>query len=581
MLETENKNIFNYAKNFFKNYYSLVIILLFFVLCTVYLGIFKDNIFVPVYDTLDDFLIKYKLLYDNNLFWDMNGVVPLLQGIDRKCFFSSLKLISCLFMIMPNFWAFITLIYLKIIFSICGFFFLGKLTDKDFNSHINEFLFVGFLYGLTTPFMGEAISVATLPLLTCLLILFYRKPDWKLCLLFLIYPFFSSLIFFAPFIFLNIFIFLLIDKIKTGKFKFYMLLPVVFMGIGYIITEYNLIWFFLTAEDTIRSEFIIRHDFNFVGRILKGFIIGDLNSGHAQRLVFPVCLLYFIYLNFTLLKNKNFKNFLNIYNVIFIILLINSFFYSLYFSTVYQHIVGSIPLIGGFKISRTMHINLFLWYVEFLIVVINLPKTKFGIYAKKIILFLAFFVLVFCAKLLEFNIYRENIDFIKNKIMGISDLKLSYNQFYSPDLFEKIKKDINYNKEWSVAFGFEPAILEYNQIWTLDGYLSYYPLKYKRQFENLIGNELKINKKYKKEFDEYGAHAYIISNAFKNNYGKIDIYLSQAQLNINKQVFKDMNGVYVFSRVEITNFKDLDLTLIDIYTDKTSPYVIYVYKIVT
>lgn len=568
-------------KKIFKHYYSLVIILLFFIVCTIYLGIFKDNIFVPVYDTLDDFLIKYKMLSDNKLFWDMNSVVPFLHGIDRKCFFPSLKLISCLFMIMPNFWAYITLIYLKIIFSVCGFFFLGKLTDKDFNLHINEFLLVGFLYGLTTPFMGEAISFATLPFLTCLLILYYRKPDWKLCLLFLIYPFFSSLIFFAPFIFFNIIVYLFIDKIISGKFKFYMLIPVVFMGIGYIITEYNLIWFFLTAEDTIRSEFVIRHDFNFVGRILKGFIIGDLNSGHAQRLVFPVCLLYFISSNFMLLKNKNFKQFINIYNIIFIILLINSFFYSLYFSTVYQHIVEGIPFVGGFKISRTMYINLFLWYVEFLIVVINLPKTKMGIYTKRIILFLAFFVLIFCAKPLEFNIYRENIDFIKNKIMGITDLKPSYNQFYSPDLFEKIKKDINYNNEYSVAFGFEPAVLEYNQIWTIDGYLSYYPLKYKRQFRKLIEDELKVNKKWEKEFDEYGAHAYIFSKAIKKNYGKINIYSSQAQLNINKQVFKEMNGVYVFSRVEITNSKNLDLTLIGIYADKTSPYTVYVYKIIS
>ena len=73
-------------------------------------------------------------------------------------------------------------------------------------------------------------------------------------------------------------------------------------------------------------------------------------------------------------------------------------------------------------------------------------------------------------------------------LKGKESNDLSYGEFYSEELFAKAKEDIGYNGEWSAAYGFHPAILEYNGISTLDGYLGFYSQDYKDRFRKVIWN---------------------------------------------------------------------------------------------
>ena len=54
--------------------------------------------------------------------------------------------------------------------------------------------------------------------------------------------------------------------------------------------------------------------------------------------------------------------------------------------------------------------------------------------------------------------------------------------------------------------------------------------------------------------------------------------IDEADMLIDPEVFKEMGGEYVFSRVLVKNSEDLDLTEIGVYTDDESPYTIYVYR---
>ena len=58
--------------------------------------------------------------------------------------------------------------------------------------------------------------------------------------------------------------------------------------------------------------------------------------------------------------------------------------------------------------------------------------------------------------------------------------EFTYGQFYAQELFEEIKADIGYQGEWSAAYGLHPAVLEYNGIATLDGYLGFIPSSIRR-----------------------------------------------------------------------------------------------------
>lgn len=55
---------------------------------------------------------------------------------------------------------------------------------------------------------------------------------------------------------------------------------------------------------------------------------------------------------------------------------------------------------------------------------------------------------------------------------SINKGEITYAEFFDTSLFEEIKKDIGYNGEKVVAFGFHPSVLIYNGFTTIDGYSS-------------------------------------------------------------------------------------------------------------
>ena len=56
--------------------------------------------------------------------------------------------------------------------------------------------------------------------------------------------------------------------------------------------------------------------------------------------------------------------------------------------------------------------------------------------------------------------------------------------------------------------------------------------------------------------------------------------LTQTELYMDMDVFKEMNGKYIFSRVQITNSAELGISLINtVHTDEYSPYTVYVYSV--
>lgn len=59
-----------------------------------------------------------------------------------------------------------------------------------------------------------------------------------------------------------------------------------------------------------------------------------------------------------------------------------------------------------------------------------------------------------------------------------------------------------------------------------------------------------------------------------------DLGVSSAELKIDKNVFKELEGRYILSRVIITNADALDLILRGIYSNDDSPYTIYTYEMI-
>ena len=191
-------------------------------------------------------------------------------------------------------------------------------------------------------------------------------------------------------------------------------------------------------------------------------------------IILPVTLIALVIVNVRYIRGKKKDMILkDPLNIIFIMILINSLIYGLYFyKPVYGLVEKLIPQLEGFNFGRTSFLNPCLWYLELLIICIKLyrfNKLKSVRWAN-IAACAALLVTMFMPQMYNdfyYTAYNQAYRLIKHKDTSY----LNYNEFYSKELFEEIKKDLDYKGEWSAAFGFHPGILDYNGFSTLDGYL--------------------------------------------------------------------------------------------------------------
>ena len=586
-----------------KKNWSYSIICFFVLIVVIYVGTSKDNIIIPVHDNLDFNIAWFKILKENDLFWKLNVEIPFLGGINRDYLWcSDLKLYTWLYMLLPVFYAYIAGLILKIVISVFGSIWLGRiLTGEKYEEYEHIIVLCGFLYGIIPNYPTSALSFASLPVCLSLLILIYRTNNKKYLLCLFLFPILSDFVFFGPFICGYTLLFFFGEWIYTRKPKWQMLMAVMALSAGYFITEYRLFMVMLfSGEPSIRVAWGVPNASFAVIRqeIWKGFSLGHYHSGDVHNeLIYQVCCFYFIFLNIYYLLAKKFKNcFSDIFNWLFFLIIVNSVMYGLDLYGPFRVFIAKVvsPL-KGFSFARALWSNGFLWYFCFAVVLCrfsealkvdwrikqyflhieaNLPVKQIGY----IFIGAAFWVI--CRDNSVYNHLSQNIRYQKWRISHPNEIsqQLTYREFYSENLFEKIKKEIGYNKEYSVAFGMFPSILEYNNIATLDGYLSIYSQHYKEQFRKLIAPELRDDVNNRRYFDGWGARAYIFSKEvtyqpvrkFKKN---------EANLFIDMNVFIEMGGRYIFSRVKVKNAEELGLALRGVFTDNASPYEIYVYDV--
>ncbi len=89
----------------------------------------------------------------------------------------------------------------------------------------------------------------------------------------------------------------------------------------------------------------------------------------------------------------------------------------------------------------------------------------------------------------------------------------SYRAFYATNQFDAIKREIDRpTSTYRVAsLGFHPAIAQYNGLQTIDGYVNFYPLSYKRQFRRIIEGELNKSPTLRRYYDTWGNRVYVFS----------------------------------------------------------------------
>lgn len=547
-----------------------------------YTTIFRNQVYIPMHDCLDNNIAQYKLLHDTHSFFSQNAILPFLGGINRDYLPSELKVYSWAYIFFEPYVALVLYYILRVIISVVGSIFLGKrLLGREFKKYENIILLCALLYSQlpVSPIWDIAFSIY--PLL-CATIHKILRENWKrgYILTFFI-PFFSELAHFGIFVLGYILIFWVYCLIRRKK-KFYCLLIIMAtMSFGYIISEYRMFRLKLFSDEISLREVsyvntLLTEGLNaLINNFRIAFVDGQYHSATMHSyVVLPLCQVVFPYVVIRTIIGRKAEKFDNYVIVCMGLISLNSMFYALSYNLKFANFIERhIILLKGIDLDRIIRLNAFLWYFLFAVIVIYMAMKNQRIISYILIVAVGYSIV---NNPTIYDTLRVNIVSFKSRYIYHTTPAMSYDEVYSVKLFDKIKESIGYDGEWSIAFGIHPAILTYNGISTLDGYHSWYSQDYKEKFRQIIAPELEIDQHNREYFDNWGGRAYIFSNEATFEPVRT-MNVSEAPMLIDPSAFERMGGKWVFSRIPITNSTELNMNLIGTYTEPSSLYEIYVY----
>ena len=478
----------------------------------------------------------------------------------------------------------------------------------------------GFAYGILNVFPAFGIPFASIPLVIYLFIRTEKTGKWYYYLMLFCYPFISYFSYFGLFICAYALVGLIWVWVAKKKFSLRMFIGLICNALGYVVFEYRLFSMMLfDSTVTIRTT-MVPSDLTaaqVLSEIKDVFLHSIFHAADDHTMfILPICTAYFIFLNIRYIVKKNWKGiFHDIYNLAALIIVFDCVIYGLQDCLEFSTLVGKIlPPLEGWQFNRTIFFNPFLWYASFFIILkrfydrsgmkcddknnanrqdkaacqngIDIEDAE-DVMEKRngclqitanIMAVIAVFVILLTPD--KYNdLYRTARNMIVKARGGTVD-EMNYREFYATDLYDEIKADIGYNNDWAAAYGFHPAQLEYNGIQTLDGYLGFYPQSYKEEFRKVIAPALDRVEASRIYYDDWGARCYlyggtdisIVSNSKSFDLTDHDIY-------IDTDAFRDMGGKYIFSRYELSNAADSGISLVKKYSADDVPYDIWLYSV--
>ena len=554
---------------------------------------FTDNPILQSNDNLDGTnLVLLHVLKLYGAVFSFDAAIPMLHGLSRLFFPAEFKVWGFLFAFCDDFLlAYRINLLLKIGVGYGSMLLFLTMFAREEDDHPALRHMVAACFAVLPCQPENALSFASLPLIFCLFRALYLHtgPGWTasgaavperrrstsfllpgLLAGALCYPLLSDCSRFGLYILSVLTAFFLYDAVVRKRFHFPFAAGIVLLGLGYVLTEYRLFHTFLWLRpETIREEF--KHgsfsyfDFRYT---LKETVELLLNGQYhfaatAHKYIVLPALAVFV------LLTKGLKGpghvWARRFFAAFAAIIVIKWLY-LYF------VVELLDVhIRIFRIIQLDRVYIFLPIILYSLFYMALS----GLAGR-----LGRGVAALCATaqavciIMTPAIYNDALRNIRYDVHHATEY--GCREYFSEELFTKIKENVRYAGEWSVAVGISPSVLAFNGIHTLDGYHAYYPLAYKYAFRSIIAPELAADPAIREYFDYWGCRAYIFNEA-ANAPGKTSPPDSIV-LRIDPEAFARLGGRYVFSRAGISNSEELGLALAGKFSDASSPYVIYLYK---
>ncbi|MBR1669343.1 MAG: hypothetical protein IJ695_01465 [Butyrivibrio sp.] len=577
--------------NLKKNWYMYLTGTLLLLQAAVFL-VFRGESYLQIHDNLDLFMGHYEMLKKNHL-WFAHGVnAPILHGVSRDLFGSEFNLYNLFYILLPGVWAYLAGYAAKIAIGIFSFILLAKDIYKERYNQLKPVIVIcAVCFGLIPVFPTYGIAFTSVPLVIYILRQIYfagctaKALPWFAALF--CYPLLSYFSYHGFFILCYMVCAVVILWIRDRKFPLPVFISIVVLSLGYVLFEYRLFGAML-GTDTVTIRTTMEHGELTLWQALKTafdeFVNASFHSEDSHTyIVLWVVLVAVVIINAGYICAKKPLMILkDPINPVFLVMVFNVLIFGLYQFAPFRHLFEMlVPPLTGFEFARTAYFNTFLWYFELMLVCARMyesGKKKLRPLAN-IVLTLAVVIVMFVPQVYNdfyYTVYNQAYKAIKQRETST----VNYNEFYSEDLFEMIKEDIAYDGEWSASYGFHPAILSYNGIASVDGYLGMYSQEYKDKWTKVIEPAFPGSPSISDYFLSWGARVNLISASDENTYAPLRVMDPvDKRLVADMDELKSLDCKYIFSRVEFSNAGETGLSLVGTYTHEKSPYTIYVYRL--
>lgn len=547
---------------------------------------YGERSYIAVHDNMDLFLAQFQMLKNTGTFWKHGVEIPFLGGVSRDDLPSEFSLYSALYMLFPTYTAYVLGILGKILLGMFSFRLLAKeLLAERYLQYRPLVYMTGFAYGILWVFPAFGFAFASIPLCVYLLVKIYRGGGAKWYAALFAYPLVSYFSYHGIFLLGYLAIAVLWLSLRDRKFAWRLAVSLVVLALGYVACEYRLFGQMLLGDEaTIRSTMV---NANLSAAEIAREIVTVWREGifHADgvqgKVALPVCVLYFFVQNGIYLRRRQWKKILrDPFNFIMLFLWFNSIVYGLYDCGPVRTLVETlVPPLEGWQFNRTIFFNPFLWYAALFIVLARLyDRGTWQMWAANAVVCVAALAIILTPNRYN-DLYATCYNRAYERFHGTEVDELDYEQFYAQELFGRIKDEIGYAGEWSAAYGLHPAVLEYNGIATLDGYLGFYSQRYKEDFRRIIAPALERVEATEIYYDDWGARAYLYSGTDLSIVSATKtVYATDCDIYIDTEAFRALGGEYIFSRIELGNAAQKGLRLVGSYTARDESMTIYAYR---
>ena len=534
-----------------------------------------NNSFITIHDTLDGEFVNAYLLVATGKAFTFNGastIDNIMNGLPRAELPSGLNVNVLLFYVLSPAWAYIVNFILVHIIAFGGMFLLLR---KYIFIEEDDYLPAGAVslcFFLVPYYTIYGISVAGQPLLAyAFLNIRNRERHWVNYLIILFFPFWSDLALIAPFAITILLLILVVDWVRTHRLNKPFLISIVLFAVTYLALQYPLIVSILgsNALASHRTAWNRWTDLNLQSNLSRAadmLLMTQYHAGsyHTLPVILAACAALVL-----LVTRKRRAGVLDLMAIGILLICLEYGFYD-WLVRWFGHIL---PGLRTFNAGRFYFLLPMLWLLLFASCLKELKRPRWG---KPVVWCLI------AAQL--FLILKSNTEYKNNVrlLAGKPVYEPSFKRFFATDLFSQIDKFIARPKsEYRVvSVGIFPSVAQFNRFYTLDGYLSSYPLSYKDKFRKIDAMELAKNEKLRKYFDEWGNRCYVFSSELEfNDMCDRKSHYVLHNLQLDTQQLRAMGGQYIISAAYIEHSAQLGLKLEKEFASPNSFWDLYLYSV--